>query len=190
MVLSVLGRRESAFQDDDVSFDGFGLHCVSMCPSVAIEPGRIKLSFAALRNAWIQGLESMVSRVFQVRTLGKSDSHGSRSDPVPCRSTSHRAKDEKFLLPVHHSGGGLRRPGNRRDHVGAGTPTLRAEMSRESRLPARWRDNRDPFHRAFTARALRIEPRWDRFHAASIARRPTYAMVNTAHSQTGHDTFA
>jgi hypothetical protein len=46
----------------------------SMCPSVAIEPGRIKLSFAALRNAWIQGLESMVSRVFQTRPLGKSDS--------------------------------------------------------------------------------------------------------------------
>jgi hypothetical protein len=46
----------------------------SMCPSVAIELGRIKLSFAALCNVWIQGLESMVSRVFQTGPLGKSDS--------------------------------------------------------------------------------------------------------------------
>jgi hypothetical protein len=32
MVLGVLSRRESAFQDDDVSLDGFGLHCVFHVP--------------------------------------------------------------------------------------------------------------------------------------------------------------
>jgi hypothetical protein len=70
MVLSVLSRRESAFQDDDVSSMVSAFTAYSMCPSVAIDPGRIKLSFAALRNAWLQGRESMVSRVFQTRPLG------------------------------------------------------------------------------------------------------------------------
>jgi hypothetical protein len=40
MVLSVLSRRESAFQDDDVSFNGFGFHCVFHVPFRRDRPGK------------------------------------------------------------------------------------------------------------------------------------------------------
>jgi hypothetical protein len=52
MVLSVLSRREPASQDDDVSFDGFGLHCVFHVPFRCDRTGKDQTLVRCTTQCW------------------------------------------------------------------------------------------------------------------------------------------
>jgi hypothetical protein len=76
----------------------------SMCPSVTIILGRIKPSFAPLRNAGHKSFEKMVSRAFQTRSLEKSG-----SPPGKCRGCDTTIKVIAVPRPASCTAA-LRRP--------------------------------------------------------------------------------
>jgi hypothetical protein len=69
------------------------------------------------------------------------------------------------------------------DHVGTAISTSWAEIRYEPGLSPRRRNNRDTLHRVFTARAVRVKRRRDRFHTEKLSATPDIAQSTFGLSQ-------